>query len=164
MEHKQKYFKRENFKVQKENLQEITGTRSELAKFLGEVIDCEVYVTNTIGYHGQKRLLTEIRIPNTNYFCKHAWVKEHNCPLTKITHGYRTLKLRVTSYFDQTHNYTKYSLEMAEKVAAPKIIIPKWKQEMLADEKLKKAKKETPTTRQKMFGKIKTVKSTKKYK
>ena len=156
--HKQKYFKRENKKVNKDHLQEITGNRNELEPLLGETLECEVFVTNSLGYLGDKRLLTEIRIPESNWFIKHLWVKEYNLPLDKVQHGYRKVKLKVISYKDQKSDDVKYGVKIADEKLKPKakeakMVIPKWKLDQLENEKLIKRKPETKLP----FKKIKIV-------
>ena len=53
--------KRENKKVNKTNLIEVTGNREELAQYLGETFKVEALVTNTYGYLREKRLITELK-------------------------------------------------------------------------------------------------------
>ena len=135
--HKQKYFKRENKKVNKENLIEITGTREQLALFEGKVVEVEAYITNTYGYTKSKRLLNEVRILGSNFYIKHAWVKAEN--LAKAEHGYKKLKVEVIPYTDKVTNETKYGVKIVDtkyKDTKPnKLVIPKWKQEELENEK-----------------------------
>jgi len=157
MSHKQKYFKRENKQVNKQNLQEITGERTELEPYLGQTINCEVFVTNSTGYLGDKRLLTEIRIPKTNYYIKHLWVKEYNMPLNQVQHGYKKVDLKVIKYQDQITGHTKYGVKIAKELKQkvqkdPGMVIPKWKQEQLENEKLKAKPTKSP------FGKIRKIK------
>jgi len=161
--HKQKYHKRENRSVNRSNLTEIVGKRDELIPFLGEIINCEVFVTNSLGYQGDKRLLTEVRIPKTNFYIRHLWVKEYNLPIDKIQHGYQKVKLKVISYDDQVTGDKKYGVKIAdEKVKAKrpkaKMVIPKWKLEQIKNEKLTKSK--TPKTKS-PFGKIRKIKGSK---
>jgi len=157
--HKQKYHKRENKSVNRSKLKEIVGTRDELIPFLGEIINCEVFVTNSLGYQGDKRLLTEVRIPKTDFYIKHLWVKEYNLPVDKIQHGYQKVKLKVISYNDQVTGVMKYGVKIAdEKIKAKrpkaKMVIPKWKREEEENEKLM-TKPKTPKS---PFGKIKKIK------
>jgi len=159
MKHKQKYFKRENKQVNKKNLTEIVGTRKELEPYLGQTINCEVFVTNSTGYLGEKRLLTEIRIPKTTFYIKHLWVKEYNLPIDQVQHGYRKVELKVIKYREQITGDTKYGVKIARELKKkvqkePGMIIPKWKLEQLENEQLKTktAKPESP------FGKIRKIK------
>jgi len=139
--HKQNYWKKENKKINKKNLIEITGQRLELEPYKGKVLDCYVFVTNTTAYNGNKRLVTEVRIPDTNYYIKHLWVQEFNLPLDQVQHGYQDLKLKVIEYSNIETGDAKYGVKIAEKnkykIKDAKIVIPKWKQEMLEAEELK---------------------------
>jgi len=157
---KQKYFKRENKRIDKHKLTEIDGNREELKPYVGQIINCEVFVTNSLGYQGDKRLLTEVRIPGTQYFVRHLWVKEYNLPVDKIQHGYQKVKLKVISYDDQVTGDKKYGVKIAdEKIKAKrpkaKMVIPKWKLEQIENEKLTKPKTKSP------FGKIRKIKGSK---
>jgi len=131
--------KRENRKIKKTNLKEITGARTELKEFLGEVLECECFVTNSVGFLGEKRLLTEVRIPQTNYYIKHLWVKEYNFPLSKVPHGYQKVELEVIKYTDKITQATKYGVKIPakNKRKPAKIVKPKWKDEFIENEKLK---------------------------
>jgi len=123
----QSYWKRENKSVKKDDLVEIVGTREELKPFLNTVIEAEVFVTNTTAYTGEKRLITEVRIPNTNFYIKHLWVKEYNLPLKEVSHGYQKLKLKVVKYTDTDDNI-KYGVKIANEKKKPQapLIKPKW--------------------------------------
>ncbi len=110
---KQKYYKKENKKVNKDNLVEITGNRHQLKDFVGEVLEVQCYVTNSYGFQYSKRLVTEVRIPNTNLYIKHLWMKREN--VAKLQHGYQNLKVKIVEYnnhkFDEDeNNYTKYGI------------------------------------------------------
>ena len=163
--------KRENKKVRKGHLTEITGNRLELEPYLGQTLECEVFVTNSLGYCDNKRLITEIRIPGTNYFVRHLWVKTWNLPLNKITHGYRTLPLKVIDYWDSVDESVKYGVKYAgEKLRKPaeaKMVIPKWKQQdyensqMLKESHASKKLEEEKLKLKKPFGKIRKIKKVK---
>ena len=156
----QKYFKKENKKVDKTDLIEITGDRTELEPFVGQVLDCDVFLTNSTGYLGDKRLITEVRIPKTPYFIRHLWVKSINCPVETVPHGYQKIKLKVITYNDQTNGHTKYGVKIADDSIkakrdpnANKMVIPKWKLEQLENDKMKaKPRAKSP------FKKIKIIK------
>jgi len=126
--HKQKYFKKENKKINKNKLKEIVGTRVELAPFVEQTLEVECFVTNTIGYQGEKRLVTEVKIPGTDYFIKHVWFKYEN--IGKLKHGYQKLKVKVTKYKDYINNQEKYGLKYMGKKGKvfidTKIRKPKW--------------------------------------
>ena len=152
MKHKQKYYKKENLKVKKSGLQEIVGPRSELEPYVGETLECMVFVTNSLGYLGDKRLITEIRIPKTKLYIKHLWVKSVNCPIDQVPHGYQKIKLKVIQYTDQRSGDTKYGVKIADpKIKSQrnpetqKMVIPEWKREMLENEALKSANKKPET-------------------
>ena len=154
--------KRENKKVKKSNLVEITGNRIELEEFLGQTLECEVFVTNSLGYCDDKRLITEVRIPGTNYYVRHLWVKEWNVPLNKVPHGYTKLPLKVVDYWDSTTEEVKYGVKYAgEKLRKPKeakMVMPAWKKDQLEAEKLKKeSEKNKPKLAKSPFGKIRKV-------
>jgi len=106
-EHKQKYFKRENKKIDKSNLIEITGNREELKEFKDKELTVEGFVTNTIGYSGTKRLVDSVKFGK--YYIKHVWLKMEN--IGKLEHGYQKLKVKVTEYIDPYTNKEKYSLK-----------------------------------------------------
>ena len=133
--------KRENKVVHKSNLIEITGSRIELEPYLGQTLECEVFVTNSLGYLGEKRLITEIRIPNTNFYVKHLWVKQYNLPINKVNHGYQKIKLKVINYKDVETGDVKYGVKYAgaklRKPAEAKMVIPKWKIDEIEAEELK---------------------------
>ena len=166
--HKQNYWKKENKKINKKNLVEITGQRLELEPFKGKVLDCYVFVTNTTAYNGNKRLVTEVRIPETNYYINHLWVQEFNLPLDQVAHGYQDLKLKVIEYSNINTGDAKYGVQIAEKnkykIREEKIVIPKWKQEMLEAEELKGPKVEPLGKVKSPFKKIKIVKKGRKAK
>ncbi len=137
--------KRENRKVNKGNLVEVTGNRTELESFLGQTLECEVFITNSLGYCNEKRLITEVRIPNTKYYIKHLWLKEWNVPLNKVKHGYGKLSLKVVDYWDSETGDVKYGVQYAgEAMRQPKeakMQIPAWKKEQLEMEALKNESK-----------------------
>lgn len=118
--------KRENRKINKDNLVEVTGNRDELAVFLGQELTVEGFVTNTYGYLGDKRLVTEIKIEN--FFIKHAWLKSNN--IGNLGHGYQKLKVEVIEYQDFTTQEIKYGLRYkgtkGKKYVNDKLIKPKW--------------------------------------
>jgi len=130
--HKQKYWKKENLKIKKDKFTEINGNREELEPLLGEVIECNVFVTNTIKYNGLKRLITEVKIPGTNFYISHLWVQEYKVPLNKVFHGYKAIKFKVIKYKDIVKGDTKYGLNVKDdRIKVPKAVIkkPKWMKE-----------------------------------
>jgi hypothetical protein len=152
--------KRENRRIKKDNLKEITGNRTELKEFVGKTIECEVFVTNTTGYQGNKRLVTEVKIPGTNYFVKHIWLKK--IKIGKLKHGYTKLRLKVIEYKDQITKESKYGFRYTGTEGNMKIntdmVIPKWKQELMEAEELKKeAISQKPKRAKSPFGKIRKV-------
>ena len=161
--HKQKYYKKENQTINKDNLIEIIGNRTELEPYVGEVMKCPLFVTNSLGYNGNKRLLTEIRIPGTNYYIKHLWISEHNLPIDKIQHGYRKVDLKVIEYKNQITDDVKYGVKIAMELPfvqkEEKMIIPKWKQEQKEDQ-LFKAMNTKPKVKS-PFKKIKIIRKAK---
>ena len=124
----QRYNKRENKTIKKTNLVEVVGSREELKPFLNKTLNCEVFVTNSLGYLGEKRLLTEIRIPETDFYIKHLWVKEYNLPIKNIPHGYRKINLKVIQYSDKITQEIKYGVRIANPKKQPqnKMIKPRW--------------------------------------
>lgn len=137
MSQKQKYYKKENKKINKTDLIEITGARTELQPYLKSELNCSCFVTNTIGYQGEKRLVTEVKIPGTKFFIKHVWFKYEN--IGKLKHGYQKLRVKVTEYKDHITQETKYGLQyIGDKGKVFKnnnLIIPKWKLEELENQK-----------------------------
>ncbi len=140
--------KRENRTIKKDNLIEITGNRTELKQFEGTVLNAHCFITNTNGYMGDKRLVTELRIPGTNYFVKHLWLKAHK--IGNLPHGYTKLELKVVSYLDQVTLEEKFGFKYVGKKGKvhedTSMKIPKWKREMEEDEALKKANVKTAKT------------------
>jgi hypothetical protein len=122
---KQRYFKRENKKIDKTNLIEVTGNREELKNLKDKELTVEAFVTNTIGYGGTKRLVDSVKIGK--YYIKHVWLKMEN--IGKLTHGYQKLKVKVTEYINPYTNEPKYSLQYIGK-----------KGKMYKDDKLKRIK------------------------
>jgi hypothetical protein len=157
--------KRENRKIRKDNLKEITGNRTELKEFMGKTLKCEVFITNTSGYQGNSRLVTEVKIPGTDWFVKHVWLKKIN--IGALPHGYRTLELRVVEYKDHITQELKYGFryvgEEGKMKINTKMQIPKWKQEQKENEKLKKEAKKAKRAEakanqtKKPFGKIRKI-------
>jgi len=129
--------KRENKTINKGRLQEITGNREELKGFVGEVFECDAFVTNTNGYQGDKRLVTEVKIPGTNYFLKHIWLKRQK--IGALPHGYTKLRLMVVGYVDHATNENKYGFKYmgydGELKIDTKMKIPQWKLEQIEIEK-----------------------------
>ena len=123
--------KRENKKINKELLIEVTGSRQELKEYLGEQFKAEAFVTNTIGYVGQKRLITEIKIKTLTetYFINHAWFNIED--IGNLKHGYQILAMEVIEYKDQITNESKYGLKYVglkgKKYIDNTMIKPKWK-------------------------------------
>ena len=155
--------KRENKKVNKTNLIEITGNRTELKKYLGETFKCEAFITNTSGYQGNKRLVTEVKIPGTVWFVKHIWLKRQK--IGALPHGYTTLELKVVEYKDQVTHEKKYGFryvgEEGKLQEDTRMQIPKWKLEQIENETMKKeaqAKAKAQNRVKSPFGKIRKVK------
>ena len=123
--------KREKKKIKKSNLVEITGNRHELKELLDEELKVEAFVTNTLGFVGGRRLVTEVRIPGTNYFIKHLWFKSDR--IGKLNHGYQNLEVRVVKYKDQVSGDNKYGLKYIGKRGiihySNKIKKPKWRKD-----------------------------------
>ncbi len=97
--------KRENRKLN-HHLKEVTGLRTELKDYLGDELRVNVFVTNTLGYKGNKRLIQEVYI--NDLYLKHIWLKTEN--VGNLQHGYQTLKVKVVDYKDQVTNEVKYGL------------------------------------------------------
>ncbi len=118
--------KRENKSINKNKLTEVTGSRSELKQYIGEDLDVDAFVTNTLGYMDQKRLVTEVRIGD--YFINHVWFKTEK--IGDLKHGYQKLQVRVTEYMDQTTNESKYGLKYTgtkgNKYQNTFLVKPKW--------------------------------------
>ena len=105
-EHKQKYWKRENKKIDKSNLIEVQGDRKELAEYKDQELIVEGFVTNTIGFDGTKRLVDSVKIGK--YYIKHVWMKMEN--IGKLKHGYQKLKVKVVEYKNRYTGDSKYGL------------------------------------------------------
>lgn len=118
--------KKENQKIDKSKYIEVIGSRCELSKYLDQEFDVDVFITNTLGYLGEKRLVTEIRIKE--YFINHAWFKTSR--IGKLAHGYQKIPVKVIEYKDQISNETKYGLKYigskGNKFQNTKLIKPKW--------------------------------------
>lgn len=118
--------KKENKKIDKSNLIEVIGPRIELKKYLGVVFYAPAFVTNSYGFTGDKRLVTEIKIEE--YFINHAWFKTAN--IGKLNHGYQTLEVKVVKYKDQISNIDKYGLKYVGTAGKMfqnnELIKPKW--------------------------------------
>jgi len=157
--------KRENKKINKENLVEITGPRTELKPFVGKVIDVEAFITNTYRDTETKRLVNGVRILGTDFYIKHAWMRTER--IGAAPHGYRKFRVKVTAYLDLQTGETKYGIIAAEqglgKVQSNKMVIPRWKQEQNEDtEFVNKSHEETKTPKVKSpFKKIKIVRKAK---
>ena len=104
-------YKRENKKVIKNNLNEVTGNREELEDYLNEELEVEAFVTNTYGYNNNKRLVNEIKIDNL--YIKHLWFKTEN--IGKLEHGYQKLKVKVIKYKNYSTDEDKYGLRYIDK-------------------------------------------------
>ena len=131
--HKQKYWKKENKKVDKTNLIEIRGSRSELKEFLGKEIWVEGFITNTYGWDDTRRLLNSVRILGTPYYITHVWVRREN--LAKARHGFAKLKAKIISYKDHITGADKYGIKITDERFRGKhhrdnkVKKPKWKKE-----------------------------------
>ena len=118
--------KRENKQADKTGYIEVTGNRTELQKYLGQEFDVEAFVTNTYGYLGGKRLITEIKVKE--FYINHAWFKTEN--VGNLKHGYQKLPIKITSYKDHIKNDIKYGLQYigtkGKKYMNTALIKPKW--------------------------------------
>jgi len=125
--------KRENKKIDKKNLVEVTGKREQLKDYLGEEFKVEAFVTNSIGYVGRKRLITEIKIktPIETFFINHVWFDVKD--VGNLKHGYQVLSVKVIEYKDQINNESKYALKYiglnGKKYIDNTMIKPKWKKD-----------------------------------
>lgn len=99
--------KRENKKVNKELLVEVTGARVELKEYVGEQFKVEGFVTNTLGYRGGKRLVSEIYL--NNLYLKHCWFSAAD--IDRLEHGYQLLEVEVIKYQDFITKEFKYGLK-----------------------------------------------------
>ncbi len=130
--------KRENRKIDKRKMTEITGNRPELEEFMGKDITVECFVTNTIGYRGGRRLVTEVKIGDL--FIKHLWFKYDK--IGKLPHGYQKLEVEITKYEDQVTHQVKYGMKYTGDKGKvhqnTNMKIPQWKLDQIDDEKLKK--------------------------
>jgi hypothetical protein len=144
--HHQRYWKKENLKIDKSKYTEIVGNRVELKKLVGKSFDTRCYITNSYGYTDTKRLVTEVILPISDkngkpFYVKHVWCKTEN--IGRAPHGYNTLKMKVTQYTNQVTGETKYSLRCVDtryKMNPDTLSIktPEWKKELKENEKLKK--------------------------
>ena len=118
--------KKENRKINKAGVNEITGNRVELQPYLGQKFKVEAFVTNTLGFLGGKRLVTEIKFKGM--FIKHAWFKSEK--IGNLEHGYQKLDVEVVEYQDHINDEIKYGLKYigtdGKKYQNDKLIKPKW--------------------------------------
>ncbi len=121
--------KRENRKVIKINLTEVTGVRNELKEYVGQKFKVKGFVTNTLGYRGGKRLISEVYLDNL--YLKHCWMDVND--VGKLNHGYQILEVEVIQYQDFISKEYKYSLkyigEKGKKFIEENIKKPKWMKE-----------------------------------
>ena len=143
--HTQKYWKKENKKINRDNLTEITGNREQLKDLLGETFLAKCYITNSIAYFNTKRLVTEIQLPikdstDKTYYIKHVWCKMENIKLAP--HGYDQLKMKVIRYINQETQETKYGLQCDDvrykAYEDSSMKIPQWKLDQMENEEMKK--------------------------
>jgi hypothetical protein len=110
--HKQKYWKKENKKINKENLIEIYSPREELKDYVGEEYDVQGFLTNTYKYN-TRRLVNSIILPiikdNKKLYIKHAWINKDK--VQNISHGYKKFRIKIKKYKDQITNKEKYGIE-----------------------------------------------------
>ena len=118
--------KKENKKIDKSNLTEVIGPRVELEKYLGCTFKAPVFITNTYGYTGEKRLVTEIKIEE--YFINHAWFKTANIGM--LQHGYQNIEVKIVKYKDHINDTDKYGLKYVGKKGKvyqnTSLVKPKW--------------------------------------
>ncbi|MCD6435245.1 MAG: hypothetical protein J7L15_02475 [Clostridiales bacterium] len=118
--------KRENRKINKSNLTEVSGNRTELKPYLGDTFEVDCFVTNTNGYLGDKRLINEVYLKDL--YIKHIWMKSEN--VGNLDHGYQKLKVKVTKYTDYSSKEVKYGLRYigknGKKFINSKLVIPTW--------------------------------------
>ena len=135
--------KRENKKVNKENLVEIKGLRTELEPYTGKVIQVEAFITNTYRDTETKRLVNSVRILGTPYYINHAWMRTDR--IGAAPHGYRKFKVKVVKYEGLITHEDKYGIIAAEqnlgKKQSNKMVIPKWKRDLDEAEELKMSQK-----------------------
>ena len=114
--HKQRYFKKENKKIDKSNFYEITGTRDELKNYLNQEFEVQAFITNTYKYSGEKRLLSSVVLPiekdGKKLYVNHLWVKSERTK--NISHGFKKLKVKVVKYKDYYNNSFKYGVRVIE--------------------------------------------------
>jgi len=110
--HKQKYFKKENKPIKKDNLLEIVDNREELKDYVNQEFIAYGFITNTYGYEGTKRLINSIILPikknNKKLYIKHAWTKTEKTK--NIPHGYHHFKVKIKQYKDLYNNKSKYGI------------------------------------------------------
>jgi hypothetical protein len=98
--HKQKYFKKENKKIDKSTLYEVKGSREELKDYVGETFEVKAFLTNTYKYSETKRLLNSVILPikkdNKNLYINHLWVRSEK--VKNVKHGFKTFIVQITEY------------------------------------------------------------------
>ena len=111
--HKQRYFKPENKKIDKSNFYEVTGNREELEPYKGEIFEAKVFVTNTFKYSGEKRLVNSLILPikykGKNLYVNHLWMKTEK--IGHLSHGYQKIKVKIIEYPDLYNNKKKYGVQ-----------------------------------------------------
>ena len=114
--HRQRYWKKENKKIDKSNLIDIKSPRKELKPFEGQTFIVQGFLTNTYGYSKTKRLVHNIVLPiekdGKKFHITHNWVKASKTQ--NVPHGYRKFKVRIVQYFDKATNKDKYGLKIIE--------------------------------------------------
>ncbi len=118
--------RRENKKVKKDNLIEVTGNREQLKRYKGETVKAEVFMTNTLGYQEKKRLAQQVKIGDL--YISHCWFRTEN--VGKLPHGYQKIKVKIIEYQDQETKEIKYGLkyqgEKGKMYQNNELIKPKW--------------------------------------
>ena len=120
--HKQKYFKAENKKIDKSGLYEIEGNREELAEYVGQIFKVKCFITNTYKYSEGKRLFNSVILPikkdGKRLYVKHLWTKSEN---TKhLNHGYKWIEVQIIEYPDLYNNKKKYGIKFLKLSEKPK--------------------------------------------
>ncbi len=114
--HKQKYFKPENKKVDKSKFYEIKGNREELKDFVNQEFVVRCFLTNSYKYSEDKRLLNSLILPikkeNKNLYVNHLWVKTER--VKNISHGFKTIKVKIIEYDNHYEGSKKYGVKFLE--------------------------------------------------
>jgi len=111
--HRQRYWKKENKKIDKSHLIQIKSPRKELEEYLGNQYIVQGFLTNTYGYD-TKRLVHSIILPikkdDKNLYINHAWVSKEETE--KVSHGYHKFNIKIIRYKDQKTGDYKYGIEI----------------------------------------------------